>query len=505
MEKDLLVVGKDTELIIYGAGLKGEMFFEIAAEAGLKVIAYLDRAATHIRGRSGIPIYEPDALQIPMEKRQKAVVIISVNDIFSHEEIANMLVRQGYVYILYKPNMLRVLSKTEYNISDTFDAFYLDRKLFGAEIPGYIEKKENKTYTDILRESKEYFIIYEPAEILFANSKAAFLQKYQGINEQINQTSHILSYLYCGELFKGYEDGMDLKEWQRFMEVYQEGSFSYLNKEHQKEAFGRHMQSRYKIYQTMVKAFQINPLFFEQSPVLIEKNDYGRLVIKDGTNRTAFLLAKGMFWIPCRVEKSLFKELYHEEAMCNLWKYLNDNAIKELPLPIAHSSFLKYSFHYDIYAQKALYATCQFLEKRGQCIEHKLVLDCNALNGYYAQFWEQLGNQVVAVEDDPMLTTVFEQANRLLRCKHIKIVSNIEQATEKFQFVFLHHLEDDVDLLITLLQRVICSETEGCFVEVVAESSSDHYLQKQYKNKEQVCQLAFEDQIMKLYFIHQKE
>lgn len=505
MGKALLTVGKETELIVYGAGLKGEMFIEIAAEIGLQVIAYLDRKAMYMQDRRDIPIYEPATPQISMEKRQKAVVIISVNDIFSHEEIANMLVKQGFSYILYKPNMLKALSEKELKISDIFDAFYLDRKLLGAEIPSYIEKKENKICPDIVRESKEHFMIYEPAEILFTNSKAAFLRKFQGINEQINQTSNILSYLYCGELFKGYEDGMNLEEWQRFIEIYQEGSFSYLNGEHQREAFRRHMQSRYKIYQTMIKAFQINPLFFEQSPVIIEQNDYGRLVIKDGANRTAFLLAKGMFWIPCRVEKNLYKELYHEEAMHDLLNYLKDNAIKELPLPIAHSSFQRYSFHYDIYAQKVLYAICQYLEKKELRIEHKMVLDCNALNGYYAQFWDRMDNKVVAIEDDPILIKVFEMVNTLLRCKNIKIIPTVEQTTEKFQIVFLHHLQDDVNLLETLLKKTISSETECCFVEVKEESSSDQYLRQKYQNRETVLQLVLADSVMKIYSIYQEK
>lgn len=503
--KERLVVGKDTELVIYGAGLKGEIFFEIASEMGLPVIAYLDREAAYIQDRDAIPVFAPDNHKIPMEKRQRVVVIISVNDIFIHEEIACMLAKQGFSCILYKPDMMKVLSETECSISDIYDAFYLDRQLLGAEIPCFIEKRKDETYEGIIRELKEHYIIYEPAELLFANSKEAFLKKFQGINEQINHTSNIFFYLYCGELFQGYDSGMEAEEWKRFMEVYQNGSFSYLTGEHQREAFRRHMQSRYKIYQTMIKAFQMNPLFFEQSPVVIEKNDYGRLVIRDGTNRTAFLLAKGMFWIPCRMKKSLYEEVHHTKVLHELWNYLKENGIKKLPLPIAHSSFQKYSFHYDIYAQKVLYAICQFAQEKEIGIEHKVVLDYNALNGYYAQFWDRLGNQVVAVENDSLLIDVFERVNALLQCRSIKIVPDVEQPSEKFQIVFLHHLQDDVDLLAELLNKAVSSKTECCFVEVVADSFSDRYLCRQYKNREKVCQLALEDRVMKVYSIYQKK
>lgn len=503
MLAERLIIKEGQKVVIYGAGLKGEMFYEIAKKNKLKVIAFFDKNASAISMRHDTIVINPyEDIQLEYIK-DEVLIIISVNDIFVHEDIARSLYNLGFRNILYKPNILKKLNRQEKKMSDCFDSFYLDYEIIGSSIPIFSPSPREKCKDNsIIAEQENHYITYLPAERLFALSEDEFVKKYGSVFDEMNNISNCIYYIYCGDLFYGFETGLERKQWNNFLKTYLEGSYNYLNKGND-EAILIHLKNRYKIFQKMSNAFHINPLFFEYSPIMILENSQGKLVIKDGSNRAAFMLSKKMFWFPCRIEKRVFEKIYNGKILITLKRKIAELGIYELPLPISHPYFRNFTISYDIYSKMILRDMCYYMRQEKKVLYSTTFLDVNAYNGFYSQFFENTGCYVTAIEKNKKFREVFNIVNKLLNCNNIDLVEKISDS-KKFDFAFIHSLLSSKNINFEEIKFVIAL-SKIVFIEI-----EDDYLEKLYDTVEgHICKIissyVVEEKLMKIIVVKSNE
>ena len=93
----------NTPFIIYGAGLRGQLFYYNLGESGFTNIQFfLDNNAADICSILGKDVLTPTSETISPKIKNDAVVIISVANIFEHEKIAKGLHSLGFENIILK-------------------------------------------------------------------------------------------------------------------------------------------------------------------------------------------------------------------------------------------------------------------------------------------------------------------------------------------------------------------------------------------------------------------
>lgn len=130
---------------------------------------------------------------------------------------------------------------------------------------------------------------------------------------------NVYYYLYCADLFRLFENGdVTGQDWKKSMETYRRyfANADVYTEENLEAKFRQHISQRYSIYHEMDKLFHFNPDFFEEYPLLVKWNFQRHcLYVRDGNNRLAFLLSKGIHNVVCRMTKEDYAQWMSSQEM----------------------------------------------------------------------------------------------------------------------------------------------------------------------------------------------
>ncbi len=177
----------NTPIVIYGAGLRGQLFHHNLEKSGFTNIQFfLDINAANKGSILGKDVLAPTSETISPQIKTDAIVVISVANIFEHEEIAKGLHSLGFENIILKYLSGAPASQSTRIVNDIFDNI-LDMKYYQTklkpvqQVPKYNNLKTEHNYKNsILRViDEDYIIAAVPIELIFSLSKQSKLTPYK--------------------------------------------------------------------------------------------------------------------------------------------------------------------------------------------------------------------------------------------------------------------------------------------------------------------------------------
>lgn len=305
----------NTPIVIYGVGLRGQLFHHNLEKSGFTNIQFfLDINAANKCPILGKDVLAPTSDTISSQIKAHAIVVISVANIFEHEEIANWLYSLGFENIILKYLSGASTSRSKRIVNDIFDNI-LDMKYYQTkfkpvqQVPKYDNFTSEHGFTDsILRVvDRDYLIVAVPVELIFSLNKENKLTPYKteelekkyGLTKtfdapffSVSQQIRLFEYFNTGKQY-------DLKKYVDMIRF----NYELIGKTLTESEIDRIISSREEVYCEMNNMLSIIDDFFRENPIKLKWNSKGYFNILDGKHRVALFFIKGLKSIPARITR----------------------------------------------------------------------------------------------------------------------------------------------------------------------------------------------------------
>lgn len=440
-------VNKNTNFIIYGAGLIGINVYNHLINNGFNVIAFLDKRANEIKIHKNIKILYPKSNYITNEEKQNSVIVITLANVFDHYFIAKQLYKLGYKNILF---MDKSIGNNTNKYADILNNCYEDllegncivSKVFPI-FNSYDNYRKDNINSLIIKDNGNDIIAYVPSELLYT-------EKNRNENVLNNRFSMYYDYsvyfsLPILSLFNTFEGkkGYDLKTYIEFYKT-SHSKFSLIDDQ---EAL-RHVKDRYKVYNNMSMALNIDKSYFEKNPVKVKWNEKGYFNIVDGHHRTLFLLAKNLYLIPCKIMQSDYTKYINNDKLKFCMDYIDiSRSSMNIQTNIAHP-YLYSNSRINNNSTIKLVAICNYLSEKCIDVKNLSLLDINSNIGYYSRFFFKMGLEVIGLEKNSTYFNFAKLLNDLFYCNSIKMINKDIREFNSIE-------EYDITLILSFLYKFI--------------------------------------------------
>lgn len=403
-------ISSDSKFIIYGAGARGREYCQIITQNNMQVLAFVDRNASKIQSINNVFVYELNNLEQLSIDKQKVIMVISISNVFNHFDIAKQLFDAGYKHIVYK----ELFDNTQYgkNINRIFQAIslpYSKENLNGLELPSFKEKQ----LMEMVENNDQFVIKLVPIDLLFGLSKDYYMASVAKKIVEIVPDKSLLYFTINKDMMRFFSDTVTEKEWEQYIRIYFEHRRCMITEDaidlRDEE---NHLRDRYLIFQNMEILYNTNINFFYENPIDVEWNPKGYFNMQDGNNRAAFLFAKGMNMLPCRMRCDDFETWLNKAKI----KEVEDciNKIGTIEYPISNPYFASLFSKANPFCYLKLRKICNWLYNMSLRISEASFLDIGCKNGFMGQQFARMGAKVTAVENDDLYRCMCEHVNELL-------------------------------------------------------------------------------------------
>lgn len=460
-----------TKFIIYGAGIVGRRLAMKLQNQGFTVSAFFDKNADKLFSHAGIPIEKPGAKR----QHKNSAVIITVNNVFAHETIAQELVEYGFEYIICKRQL--IIDEIKYPVNRLYDLIFSGAPVLGEQLYKYNLGFYKYIDRSFINSDTNYITAYISLDLVYIDPIKTGQVNRIPINvkdlKKIKRKSH-KSFLSKAISFYSFIYAIDFFDFivnsnngniKQFLEI---NSNNKNKSGSEKGFFKRLLISEMDIFQNMSLAFNFDRDFFVRHPCLVEWDDRGYFCITDGGHRAIFQLVNGIRYIPCKIDKDAYKKYLNLPAINRIIDYLSVHNITRLPTPIPHGYFYLFPCNNDSTHVSRIEVLSVYL-KRHELLQAGLtVLDAKAAIGYFSQHFCRMGAQVTAIEDSKENRVLFRLLNNLFYCKGIKILSCIENIdiNKKYDItIYIDFGVDPVDISNKSINRFSRLTKKVLFIE----------------------------------------
>lgn len=356
------VIDENTEIYCYGAAAIGKIVLENNPQ--MNICGFIDARGKEIGQMCQKPVFSWETIS---KISRKAVVIITVKNVFEHEDIAYRLFQAGYDRIIYKPKA--VLdgkgSFDERKLSDLWDHIvYEDLQLPAKEVPFY-EDRVDYEFSDQakIREEGEEVTAYVPVELIYTNATSDF---WGDINIQALYP-HIR--FFC---FLENKKGGEVEDYLKFCE----GSASKLGDIVITDSWRSNvLRNRTMIYEQMSLQRDIDPDFFIRSAPTAQWNPKGYFNLTGGKHRASWLTAMGYRYLALKLPRKDYEEWLGNETVRALLERIQAENIRKLPQKELHPYFYKFPHeepvYYGAFQGEILRRLCRLSKETGKIIKMK--------------------------------------------------------------------------------------------------------------------------------------
>ena len=400
-----MTLNKRAKVWIYGYGQRGRNFEKRMYKEGIEICGFLDRAPER---------YQPGRIQIrrpdDVKPSSDMVVICSISNVFLHEEIASQLAKLGFEYIVYKSFRMNPAGKAVSALYNRLTSVLGDIPFTGLDVPAYADIAKPVEESSAARDGIVYTDI--AAELLFGLTRElladSFLWKDKELLERIPEKS-LLFYTPPQKMMKYFAGEIDEEAWQesrRLWEMCRDAqSFSNPLKERYSEKEQTdNLEDRYRIFEKMNQIFCENPSFFRENPISVVWNERGWFHIQDGNNRAAFLLMKGMYWIPAQMTVSDYAAWLRGEGAAAEVKTVLSQSEAGLRSPILYPQLKNIETALGYYSHRKVAALCDWLWKRHLEPKNSTVCEFYCSNDLCGSHMARMGSHLTVVDTEEQVT-----------------------------------------------------------------------------------------------------
>lgn len=313
-EKFLLNNSK--HIVIYGAGTNGVVVCNNLLRMSYKIDAFIDQRYKEIQEINGIPVVGLD-YDFPCD----IVFVISVKNVFEHENIVELLVNKGYKNIIYKPYacLIKNVEGKEKILSDLYDNTVKPIKnTINGEYPKTLRLSRQSVEDSALIyniDDKEV-LVNIPIEFVFTDIKKGEESAWANIGVMC-MFPHI-------KLFQFF-DNDNQKNADNYLKFCRESALKNGNNVITESWEKNVIKNRYDVYKHMDLFYNIDYQFFYRSAPSGSWNNKGYFNLVGGKHRITYLIAKGIKYVPLRITNSDYQKFVNNSSFEEIKKILCTN------------------------------------------------------------------------------------------------------------------------------------------------------------------------------------
>lgn len=426
MDKLFFNIDYETPIYLYGAASIGKIVLKNLSAYNL--LGFIDMRGKEIQSMCGKPVCSLDDMTSLIGK--DAVIIITVKNVFEHEEIAYLLYKYGYKNLVYKPKGTLEGNTSNYEeiLSNLWDKIVSSEiKPENKNIPQY-QPVFNYKFMDYAKisETNDRIIANVPLELIYTNDTEGF---WGNINIQALYP-HISFFNFLSN-----KRGAEKESYIKFCEQ----SASTIGDIKITEAWKENvLRNRTRIYERMSNALDLDPDFFIRSAPTATWNKKGYFNLTSGKHRATFLTAKGRRYIPLSIASSDYFLWLQNEEYIKLKELIIRNGEREIAYKVFHPYFYQFPCtEKNFYTQFQVNILC-FLCKKSKLQKRiiKVAINLSEKNSIYdlldkctfveivkeqadIQLIDQFSTELMSATSDESLVITNEEKKGDLLCKYI--------------------------------------------------------------------------------------
>lgn len=439
---------KKVPILLYGAAAIGNIMYNTLLLQGYSVKGFIDKRAYEITEYLDHPVWkiEDDDLD------KNSIIIISVKNVFEHEQIVDKLINNGFYNLIFKP--LAVLNgngtKHEKCMSVLYDRILENKMIKDMEIECTFHANIYTFQDYALYSEKEGEVIAKiPMEFVYTNDYDPNESKWGNIN--------ILSFFTHIHFFKFL-----LGDCNKNPEYYVNEYCIYTAPEEVAitESWIKNVvRNRLMILEQMNAANELEPDFFSRNAPTAVWNSRGYFNLTSGKHRAAFFAAKNYKYIPLRISKSDYEHYCAKENTEKLIHLVSNKYKKYITLPINNPFFYRYpllanEYYYNFIAFYSDYIAVKeyFPKKILEWDKMSFLEKSNDLYGVGGHF-SRMGSRVYKISNFENNIELFKLVQETLHIPNIVPLTETEIDNLVPDYFFIE--SDDQELIAAYANRVL--------------------------------------------------
>jgi hypothetical protein len=420
----------NAKILIYGTGGNGKNFCE-RMHSQLQISGYIDKRANEIETLNNVSVMTLEEVSSNIKNKDEYVVVISVKNVFSHNEIAKSLLDNGFHRIVYKSDS--VLKGNGDSKEKLIDEIY----------ESLIERKECNTnytipYTEIIRTSfndklciekaDTYVKTWCPVELLF-NYKES--HDYPGLNMPLFFPLVELYKYFLGDTSIGREEAVS-----NFM-AYSCEWLKQNNRELTKSQADSFMESRTAVFEEMQKTVEVDIDFFKDNCPMVKYESGKFYLSSSGRNRVSFLIAKGFKYVPVKMSRNDYIDWCDMQYVKKIQDYVDRNKITSFFAPYPNPYLLDYPVDFVDYQRLFLIPIANSIMKKIYKYSRLIDGTLTCVNYSKVESEKSKTSVVCYMQDDGIASRYFESIGFNTSCdkktenNYLLISSHINRTIEQ--------------------------------------------------------------------------
>lgn len=480
---------KSTPIILYGAAAIGQIMYHVLSAQNYNLSGFIDKRASEMESYCNLPVWDISNKFLNLN----SIVIVSVKNVFEHEQIVNLLIKRGFHNLIYKSaNVLNnCASQEEIAISNIYDAI-LDSRLIQEQDVSVTDQAHIYDYFDhayICREG-DYVYAHIPNEFVYTNNYPVDESKWGNVN--------IMAFFPHVRFFKFLLGDMTQNPMHYLKEycIYTAPKNMEITNGWKENV----IRNRSMILEQMNFHSEIDPDFFLRNAPEAEWNKKGYFNLKSGKHRAAFSAAKEYKFVTLKISNQDYAEFLNMDNAKRLAHYMQEKNI-ELQIPVCNPMFYNYPMISNEYYNKMLLYYSAFIMEREYLkngnlrLDHLRMVECTedvwGISGHFSR----MGMEVYKVGVKNV--ELFKLLSELLYVNKIRLIN--EEALESLKADYLCIESNSIELVKITAAKfeaenliLVCDynwlpEIEGYVQESggISAFKGDHFIHSvNYKRKE---------------------
>lgn len=358
-------ITEHSSIYLYGAASIGKIVYENLLKMGYSVTGFIDKRADELKTFLNCPVI---SLSDVVTLDKEAVIVVSVKNVFEHENIVQSLLEKNVHNLIFKPKSVLENRATEQEtrIGDIYDALLeaqetdLTNIIKTFTVSGYYYKDYALQF-----EEGEQCIALIPIPFVYTNDYNPSLHKWGNVN--------LFGFFTHDEFF-------------RFLAGDKETSIEHYVNEYctytatiQKDIEitpqwkTNVVRNRAMIYEQMSLTLEIDKDFFIRNAATAKWNPKRKYFnLTSGKHRCMFLVSKGYKFLPLKILKKDYEKFCNMVQFAELKTYLQERCINSYEGIINHPYMYKFTESGAEYMYHTIHMLVNFIAKQVYQKEQKV-------------------------------------------------------------------------------------------------------------------------------------
>lgn len=391
----------NSKLILYGAATIGNIFHKKLSDAGFNIIGFIDKRAYELATFCEKPVWNLDEISDDIINDEQTICIITVKNVYEHEEIKADLISVGFKSIIFKPKniLLNDAKEIDLKIDNAYENLYQDTIKEIDKIPCSQDgiKYNYKDYGLIKNINHKYLIANIPIEMIFTNNYTERNNIWCDIN-----IAAFFTHIYFFNAVSGKDSNL---KYENYIEDYCVPAALDQNVVTITESWKKNViHNRAMIYREMKLSLEIDKDFFIRNSAEAIWNSNGYFNLTGGKHRVMFLFTEGYRYIPLKINQEDYNNFLNLSVAMQVFQKMKNKKLNSLTADIPHPYFYRYSasardFYFGLVKSLVLYYAKEIYLKNGK-VDFSNISILDALNddGASSRYLKKVGFDVSRLE-----------------------------------------------------------------------------------------------------------